>query len=49
MDGNAEGHTRQKKGPDMQQTGYSPRDVKTDGYAKGRAKKVLARSGQTPV
>ena len=45
---NAEGCTRQKKSPDTQQTSYSSRAVKTDGYAEDGAGKVLACSEQTP-
>ena len=49
MNSNAEGFTRKKKSLDTQQTGYSPRATKTDNYAKGHARKVLARNEQTPV
>ena len=49
MDNNVEGRTRQKKSPNMQQTSYGPKVAKTDGYAKGHARNVLTRSGQTLV
>ena len=49
MDDNAEGRTRKNKSPNTQQMGYGPRVAKTNGYAEGHARIVLARSGQTLV
>ena len=40
---------RQKKSPNTQRTSYGSKAVKRDGYAEGRARKVLTRSEKTLV